>query len=67
VIVTLLQWHRLAAKAQGLARSALEMLRHPGSTAKATADAQSMMDHLARMGFTPSETPSTRSAHDGKG
>lgn len=64
--MTFLQWHKLAAMAQDLARSALAMLRHPGSKTKVTADAQSMLDHLVTMGFSPSDKASKRGDGDGR-
>jgi len=66
-MVTFLEWHKLAARAQDLARSALEMLRHPGAKTKAKADAQSMLDQLVKMGFSPSDSPARRADGDGKG
>lgn len=49
--MTFLHWHRTAAKAQFLARSAFDALRDPAHRAKATQAAQAMFDCLASLGF----------------
>ncbi|WP_068081163.1 hypothetical protein [Novosphingobium rosa] len=65
-MINLLNWHRLAAKAQALSRSAYEALKRPASMEKARQEAQSTFDHLAEMGFRKSSADHVKRHHDGK-
>jgi hypothetical protein len=65
-MVSLLNWHHLAAKAQALSRSAYEALRSPASRNKAMHDAQSIFDHLSGMGFRRSHRDHGERKGDGQ-
>ncbi|WP_206239879.1 hypothetical protein [Novosphingobium terrae] len=65
-MANLLNWHRLAAKAQALSRSAYEALRRPTSMGRAKQDAQSIFDHLTDMGFHKSGRDRHEKQGDGK-